>query len=81
MLTIPKKFAERPLLNLATHFSPLSPVLLSRLTMPYQYKRQPLTQDEANRLVCAYQSDIERLVVRNVLDTGLRISGLANFAG
>jgi len=49
--------------------------------MPYQYKRQPLTQDEANRLVCAYQSDIERLVVRNVLDTGLRISGLANFAG
>ena len=44
--------------------------------MPYQYKREPLTQDEANRLANASQTHEEKLVVWTLLDTGLRVSEL-----
>jgi integrase/recombinase XerD len=46
--------------------------------MPYQYKREPLTPDEANRLANACQTHEEKLVVWTLLDTGLRVSELAN---
>jgi integrase/recombinase XerD len=46
--------------------------------MPYQYRREPLAPDEANRLANAYQTHEEKLVVWTLLDTGLRVSELAN---
>lgn len=46
--------------------------------MRYQYKREPLTQEEANRLTNACQSHPERMVVWILPDTGLRVSELAN---
>lgn len=46
--------------------------------MRYQYKREPLTQDEANRLANTCQSHEEKLVVWSLLDTGLRVAELAN---
>ena len=46
--------------------------------MPYQYKREPLTPDEANRLANACEHYREKLVVWTLLDTGLRVSELAN---
>jgi integrase/recombinase XerD len=46
--------------------------------MRYQYKREPLTQDEANRLANACQTHEEKLVVWTLLDTGLRVAELAN---
>jgi integrase/recombinase XerD len=46
--------------------------------MRYQYKREPLTPDEANRLANACQSHEEKLVVWTLLDTGLRVAELAN---
>ena len=46
--------------------------------MPYQYKREPLTPDEANRLAAACQTYQERLIVWTLLDTGLRVAELAN---
>jgi len=45
--------------------------------MPYQYKREPLTQDEANRLANACKTHEERLIIWTLLDTGLRVSELA----
>jgi integrase/recombinase XerD len=45
--------------------------------MRYQYKREPLTQDEANRLANACQTHAEKLVVWTLLDTGLRVAELA----
>ncbi len=45
--------------------------------MPYQYKREPLTPDEANRLASACETHQERLIVWTLLDTGLRVSELA----
>ena len=45
--------------------------------MPYQYKREPLTQDEANRLANACRTPAEKLCVWTLLDTGLRVSELA----
>src|SRR2546430_14619522 len=44
--------------------------------MPYQYKREPLTPDEANRLASACETHQERLIVWTLLDTGLRLSDL-----
>lgn len=46
--------------------------------MARQYKREPLTQDEANRLSNACENAGERLIVWTLLDTGLRVSELAN---
>ncbi len=45
--------------------------------MRYQYKREPLTMEEANRLANACQSPIEKMVVWSLLDTGIRVSELA----
>ena len=45
--------------------------------MPYQFKREPLTQDEATRLANACSTAEERLAVWTLLDTGLRVSELA----
>ena len=45
--------------------------------MAYQYKREPLTPDEANRLANACEGAIEKLVVWTLLDTGLRVAELA----
>jgi integrase/recombinase XerD len=46
--------------------------------MPYQYKREPLTQDEATRLANTCQTHVEKLVVWTLLDTGLRVAELAS---
>jgi len=46
--------------------------------MPYQYKREPLTQDEANRLANACETHEEKLVVWTLLDTGHTVSELAS---
>ena len=45
--------------------------------MAYQYTREPLTQDEANRLASACESYEEKLVAWTLLDTGPRVSELA----
>jgi len=45
--------------------------------MPYQFKREPLTQEEATRLANACITAEERLAVWTLLDTGLRVSELA----
>ncbi len=45
--------------------------------MPYQYKREPLTTEEANRLTNACETPEEKLVIWTLLDTGLRVSELA----
>jgi len=45
--------------------------------MRYQYKREPLTPDEANRLANSCQNFEEKLVIWTLLDTGLRVSELA----
>ena len=45
--------------------------------MAYQFKREPLTQDEATRLANACTTHHEKLVVWTLLDTGLRVSELA----
>ncbi len=45
--------------------------------MAYQYKREPLTQDEANRLANACENHVEKVIVWTLLDTGLRVSELA----
>ena len=44
--------------------------------MPYQYVREPLTAEEADRLANACDSPTEKLVVWTLLDTGLRIGEL-----
>jgi integrase/recombinase XerD len=46
--------------------------------MRYQYKREPLTPDEANRLANACSSHEEKLILLTLLDTGLRVAELAN---
>lgn len=46
--------------------------------MTYQYKREPLSPEEENRLTNACQSGLEKLVVWTLLDTGLRVSELSN---
>lgn len=45
--------------------------------MPYQFKREPLTQDEATRLANSCTTHIEKLITWTLLDTGLRVSELA----
>ena len=48
--------------------------------MRYQYKREPLTTDEANRIANACQTHEEKLVVWNLLDSGLRVSEFSTLA-
>jgi len=45
--------------------------------MPYEYTREPLTQEEQNRLANTCQTHREKLVVWTLLDTGLRVAELA----
>jgi len=42
--------------------------------MPYQYKREPLSDDEVNRLTNACDTFRKKFVVWTLLDTGLRLS-------
>lgn len=42
--------------------------------MPYQYKREPLNDDEVNRITNACDTFREKFVVWTLLDTGLRLS-------
>src|SRR6266852_4515753 len=46
--------------------------------MAYQFKRQPLTADEANRLASVCNTYEEKLIVWTLLDSGLRVAELAN---
>jgi integrase/recombinase XerD len=46
--------------------------------MSYQFKREPLTADEANRLASICTTYEEKLIVWTLLDTGLRVAELAN---
>ena len=43
--------------------------------MPYQYKREPLSDDEVNRLTNACETFEEKFVIWT-RDTGLRVSSL-----
>ena len=45
--------------------------------MPRQYAREPLSSDEGNRLIQACETLRERQVILILLDTGLRVSELA----
>jgi len=44
----------------------------------YQYKREPLNNEEIDRLVNACKNLKEKLVVWTLLDTGMRVSEFAN---
>ena len=44
--------------------------------MSYQYVREPLTAEEADRLANACETPTEQLIVWTLLDTGLRVSEL-----
>ncbi len=46
--------------------------------MPYQYKREPLSDDEVNKLINACDIFREKFVVWTLLDTGLRLSEFAD---
>ncbi len=46
--------------------------------MPYQYKREPLNDDEADRLTNVRDTFREKFVVWTLLDTGLRLSEFAD---
>ena len=46
--------------------------------MPYQYVREPLTAEEADRLAGACDTPTEKLVVWTLLDTGLRVGELCD---
>ncbi len=45
--------------------------------MPYQYKREPLSSEESDKLANAAESFQEKLVIFTLLDTGLRVSELS----
>lgn len=45
--------------------------------MRYQYKREPLTQEEANRLANSCETHEEKLIIWTFLDTGLRVTELS----
>ena len=45
--------------------------------MAYQYKREPLTEEEANRLANACETHEEKLSIWTLLDTGLRVNEFA----
>ncbi len=46
--------------------------------MPYQYVRDPLKIEEADRLANACQNTNEKLIIWTLLDTGLRVSELCD---
>jgi integrase/recombinase XerD len=46
--------------------------------MPYQYKREPLSDDEVNRLTNACETFDEKFVIWTLLYTGLRVSEFAH---
>ena len=46
--------------------------------MPYQYKREPLSDDEVNKLTNACETFREKFVIWTLLDTGLRLSEFAD---
>ena len=46
--------------------------------MPYQYKREPLNDDEVDRLTNACDTFRKKFVVWTLLDTGLRLSEFAD---
>jgi integrase/recombinase XerD len=48
--------------------------------MTYQYKREPLSIEEADRLLNAAKTLQEKLCVWGLLETGLRVSELANLS-
>ena len=48
--------------------------------MPYQYKREPLNDDEVNKLTNACESFEEKFVVWTLLDSGLRVSEFSNLS-
>jgi integrase/recombinase XerD len=45
--------------------------------MAYQFKREPLTADEANRLASMCNTHEEKLIIWTLLDTGLSVAELA----
>ena len=45
--------------------------------MKRQYKREPLSQEEANRLANACETHQKKLIIWTLLETGLRVSELA----
>jgi len=51
---------------------------VKRKSMPYQYKREPLNDDEVNSLTNACDTFREKFVVWTLLDTGLRLSEFAD---
>ena len=48
--------------------------ILSNINMVYQYKREPLNDDEVNKLTNACETFREKFVIWTLLDTGLRLS-------
>jgi len=44
--------------------------------MPYQYVREPLTAEQADRLANARETPTEQLIIWTLLDTGLRVGAL-----
>jgi integrase/recombinase XerD len=46
--------------------------------MAYQYKREPLRNEEADQLCQACETPQEKLIIWTLLDTGLRVSELCN---
>ena len=55
----------------------LTSMMLEVNSVKRQHKREPLTLDEANRLANACETHEEKLAVWTLLDTGLRVSELA----
>jgi len=47
-------------------------------SMPYQSKREPLSDDEVNQITNACDTFRQKFVVWTLLDTGLRLSGFAD---
>ena len=45
--------------------------------MPYQYKREPLSGTDVNKLLNACKDLKEKLIVSTLMDTGMRVSELS----